>query len=178
MNQDFEKVLISEEEISKKICELAEQINRDYADREIFLIAILKGSFIFMGDLAKRLTRPTYIDFMEVSSYGSGSMSSGDVKIIKDLRCSIFDKDVLIVEDIIDSGNTLNKLMKLLSARKPRSLKLCSLLTKPDRREAEINIDYLGFSIPDEFVVGYGLDYSELYRNLPYIAVLKRSVYE
>ena len=108
----------------------------------------------------------------------SAAMSSGDVKIIKDLRCSIFDKDVLIVEDIIDSGKTLNKLMKLLSARKPKSLKLCSLLTKPDRREVEIDIDYLGFSIPDEFVVGYGLDYNELYRNLPYIAVLKRSIYE
>jgi len=178
LNQDFEKVLLSEEEISKKVGEIAEQINRDYAGRDIFLIAILKGSFIFMGDLAKRLERPTYIDFMEVSSYGSAAMSSGDVKIIKDLRCSIFDKDVLIVEDIIDSGKTLNKLMKLLSARKPKSLKLCSLLTKPDRREVEIDIDYLGFSIPDEFVVGYGLDYNELYRNLPYIAVLKRSIYE
>lgn len=166
------EVMLSEEEVDKRISELGKQISDDYAGKEVFLICILKGASFFACELAKRITVPVSIDFMKVSSYGSGTVSSGDVKIINDLSDSIEGKNVIIVEDIIDSGNTLNRLPKILMERKPESIKLCTLLDKPSRREVEVSVDYTGFQIPDKFVVGYGLDYDQKYRNLPYIGVV------
>lgn len=167
------KVLISEEEVGKKIREIGEQISADYAGKELHVICILKGGVFFMCELVKHITVPVTHDFMSVSSYGDGTESSGRIKIIKDLDDSIEGKDVLIVEDIIDSGRTLHHLMQLLHARNPKSVRLCTLLDKPDRRVIEVPVDYTGFSIPDLFVVGYGLDYAQHYRNLPYIGVIE-----
>lgn len=165
-------ILISEGAVKKRIQELGDVISKDYCGKEIVLICILKGGVMFMVDLAKELKMPVAFDFMDVSSYGAGTRSSGVVKIVKDLDESIDSKHVLLVEDIIDSGRTLSYLLKVLKERKPASIKLCTLLDKPDRRVADVKIDYVGFNIPDEFVVGYGLDYNQKYRNLPYIGKL------
>jgi len=167
--------LIPEEKIEEKIRELAQQISKDFEGKSIHLIVILKGSVFFACDLAKRLTIPVTMDFMSVSSYGSETVSSGRVRILKDLDESIQGKDVLIVEDIIDSGNTLSYLRDLLMARAPKSLSICTLLDKPDRRVTNVDVKYVGFVIPDEFVVGYGLDYDQYYRNLPYIGVVEQN---
>ena len=167
------EVMISEEEVNRRIRELGEQISRDYAGRQIHLICVLRGGSFFMCELAKRMTIPVTMDFMSVSSYGGDTKSSGVVKIVKDLDDSIRDKEVLVVEDIIDSGRTLSYLMAMLQDRGPKSLHLCTLLDKPDRRVVDVDVDYTGFRIPDEFVVGYGLDYDQKYRNLPYIGVVK-----
>ena len=167
------KVLVPEEDVAKRIKELGEQISKDYAGKQVHLICVLKGGVFFMCELAKRITVPVSMDFMSVSSYGDGTKSSGVVKIAKDLDETLEGKNVLIVEDIIDSGRTLYYLMDILSTRNPKSMKLCTLLDKPDRRVKDVKADYLGFEIPDEFVVGYGLDYAQKYRNLPYIGVVE-----
>ncbi|WP_066637193.1 hypoxanthine phosphoribosyltransferase [Desulfolucanica intricata] len=177
MHPDLEKVLITEQELEERIKELGEQISRDYAGKEILVVGILKGAMIFLADLVRSITVPTYFDFMAVSSYGAGARSSGVVRILKDLDRPIEGRHIIIVEDIVDTGLTLNYLVQNLQARNPASLKICTLLDKPSRREVEVTIDYNGFSIPDEFVVGYGLDYNERYRNFPSIGVLKREVY-
>ncbi|MDO4555933.1 MAG: hypoxanthine phosphoribosyltransferase [Lachnospiraceae bacterium] len=166
-------VLLSEEQVDERIAQLGEEISKAYEGKEIHLICILKGGVFFACELAKRITVPVSLDFMSVSSYGDSQESSGIVKIVKDLDEELLDKHVLIVEDIIDSGKTLNHLIPMLYSRKPKDIKLCSLLSKPDRREVEVKIDYLGFEIPDAFVVGYGLDYAQKYRNLPYIGVVE-----
>ena len=165
-------VMIPEEDLQKRVCELAEQISKDYEGSYVKLICILKGSIFFTCELAKRITVPVMLDFMQVSSYGSGTKSSGEVKIKKDLDESIGGENVIIVEDIIDSGNTLSRLVPMLQARNPKSLKICTLLSKPDRREVEMDVEYNGFTIPDKFVIGFGLDFDQRYRNLPYIGVL------
>ncbi len=166
------RVLIPEDKVDERIAQLGEEISKDYAGRQVHLIGILKGSIFFICELAKRITVPVTLDFMSVSSYGAGTRSSGVVKLIKDLDEPVNGKDILIVEDIIDSGRTLSYLLKNLSSRQPASVRLCTLLDKPERREVDVEVDYQGFSIPDEFVVGYGLDYDQRYRNLPYIGVL------
>ena len=166
-------VLISEEEINKRIKELGEQISRDYAGKSVHLICVLKGGVFFTTELAKRITIPVTFDFMSCSSYGSGTTSSGIVKIVKDLDETIEGKDVLVVEDIIDSGKTLSYLMPMLAQRNPASLKLCTMLDKPDRRVVNVNVDYTAFTVPDVFIVGYGLDYDQKYRNLPYIGAVE-----
>lgn len=165
------KVLISAEELKERIGELGEKISNDYKDKEIHLICVLKGGAMFMVDLAKEITVPLTMDFMAVSSYGNDTSSSGIVKIVKDLDDSIEGKDVLIVEDIIDSGKTLSYLVQILKERKPNSLKLCTLLDKPERRVTNVEVDYVGFEVEDYFVIGYGLDYMQKYRNLPFIAM-------
>ncbi len=167
------RVLIPEEQVEEKIKEMAEQISADIGDEPITLICILKGSVFFSCELAKHIKGPVLLDFMSVSSYGDDTKSSGVVKIIKDLDEPLEGKNVLVVEDIIDSGRTLSYLLENLQARKPKSLKLCTLLDKPERRVVDVNVDYTGFQIPDEFVVGFGLDYAQRYRNLPYIGVLE-----
>ena len=167
------KVLISEEEVDARIRELGEKISKEYEGKQIHLICVLKGGVFFMCELAKRITVPVSMDFMCVGSYGDGTKSSGDLRLAKDLDESIENKEVLIVEDIIDSGNTLYYLMDVLRQRKPASLRLCTLLDKPDRRVKDVHVDWTGFEIPDEFVVGYGLDYAQKYRNLPYIGVVE-----
>lgn len=167
------RVLRSEEEVDKRICELGERISKDYEGKEVHLICVLKGGVFFMCELAKRITVPVSMDFMSVSSYGADTKSSGVVKIVKDLDEPLEGKDVLIVEDIIDSGRTLYYLIDILQKRNPESIRLCTLLDKPERRVKEVNVDYVGFNIPDEFVVGYGLDYAQKYRNLPYIGVVE-----
>ena len=168
------RVLLGEEEVNKRINEVAEQINKDYAGKDIHLICILKGGVFFTCELAKRLTVPVSMDFMSVSSDGAGTVSSGVVKIIKDLDEPLEGKDVLIVEDIIDSGRTLAYLIEILKQRGPKSIHLCTLLDKPERRvKKQVHVDYTCFTIPDEFVVGYGLDYDQKYRNLPYIGVVE-----
>lgn len=167
------KVLISEEEVDARIRELGEKISKEYDGKQIHLICVLKGGVFFMCELAKRITVPVSMDFMCVGSYGDGTKSSGVVRLAKDLDESIENKEVLIVEDIIDSGNTLYYLMDVLRQRKPASLRLCTLLDKPDRRVKDVHVDWTGFEIPDEFVVGYGLDYAQKYRNLPYIGVVE-----
>lgn len=166
-------VLFSEEQVDKRIRELGEQISKDYAGKEVHLIGILKGGTFFMCELAKRITVPVSLDFMCVSSYGASTESSGVVKIVKDLDEPITDKDVIVVEDIVDTGNTLSYLLENLKKRGPKSLKLCTLLDKPDRRVKEVNVEYTGFEIPDAFVVGYGLDYAQKYRNLPYVGIVE-----
>lgn len=168
-------VLIDETTVNEKIKEIAKQISKDYEGKSITLICILKGSVFFVCELAKRITVPVTLDFMSVSSYGSGTESSGRVKIVKDLDESIEGKDILIVEDIIDSGRTLSHLITLLKARNPKSIKLCTLLDKPERRVVSVDVDYTCFEIPDKFVVGYGLDYDQKYRNLPYVGVVELS---
>lgn len=165
--------LVSEQEVEERVCELGRQISEDYAGRQVHLICVLKGGVFFMCELAKRITVPVSMDFMSVSSYGDGTSSSGVVKIAKDLDEPLEGKDVLIVEDIIDSGRTLSYLIQILEKRRPRSMKLCTLLDKPERRVKPVEVDYVGFNIPDEFVVGYGLDYAQKYRNLPYIGVVE-----
>ena len=165
------KMLIPEEEVNARIEELGKKISEEYAGKQVHLICVLKGGVFFMCELAKRITVPVTMDFMSVSSYGDGTQSSGIVKIAKDLDEPILDKEVLVVEDIIDSGKTLNHLKPMLESRNPASLHLCTLLSKPDRREVEVPVRYIGFEVPDEFVVGYGLDYAQKYRNLPYIGV-------
>lgn len=167
------KVLVSEQDVDARIEELGKKISEDYAGKQVHLICILKGSVFFMCELAKRITVPVTMDFMSVSSYGDGTTSSGIVKLAKDLDETLEGKDVIIIEDIIDSGRTLYYLMDVLSQRKPNSLKLCTLLDKPERRVKAVKVDYVGFAIPDEFVVGYGLDYAQKYRNLPYIGVVE-----
>lgn len=167
------KVLISEQDVDARIEEMGKQISEDYAGKQVHLICILKGSVFFTCELAKRITVPVSLDFMSVSSYGDGTQSSGRVKIAKDLDESLEGKDVIVIEDIIDSGRTLSYLMDVLEKRNPSSLKLCTLLDKPDRRVTDVKVDYVGFEIPDEFVVGYGLDYAQKYRNLPYVGVVE-----
>ena len=167
------KVLITEEEVDARIRELGEKISKEYEGKQIHLICVLKGGVFFMCELAKRITVPVSMDFMCVGSYGDGTKSSGVVRLAKDLDESIENKEVLIVEDIIDSGRTLAYLIEVLRQRKPASLRLCTLLDKPDRRVKDVHVDWTGFEIPDEFVVGYGLDYAQKYRNLPYIGVVE-----
>lgn len=169
------KVLIPETEVNKRISELGRQITQDYAGRKIHMICVLKGGVFFMCELAKRIDGPVSLDFMSVSSYGNGTTSSGAVRIVKDLDEPIEGEDVLIVEDIIDSGNTLHYLIEILHKRQPKSIRICTLLDKPERRVAQVEVDYSGFNIPDEFVVGYGLDYAQRYRNLPFIGVVEFS---
>ncbi|HKM04969.1 MAG TPA: hypoxanthine phosphoribosyltransferase [Lachnospiraceae bacterium] len=168
-------VLITEEEVNSKIQQLGEQISKDYAGKQIHLVCVLKGGSFFMCELAKRISIPVSLDFMSVSSYGGDTKSSGVVKIVKDLDEPLEGKEVLVIEDIIDSGRTLSYLMEMLKKRGPKSLALCTLLDKPERRVVEATVDYTGFVIPDEFVVGYGLDYDQRYRNLPYIGVVHLS---
>ncbi len=167
------EVLVTKEDVEKRISEMADEINRAYAGKSLHLVCVLKGGAFFMCELAKHLNMPVSLDFMSVSSYGSATKSSGVVKIVKDLDEPIKDKDVLVVEDIVDSGRTLSYLMEMLRDRGPKSLHLCTLLDKPERRVGEVNVDYTGFQIPDKFVVGYGLDYDQHYRNLPYIGVVE-----
>ena len=167
------RVLLAEEEVNVRIRAIGEQISRDYAGRSLHLVCVLKGGSFFMCELAKRITVPVSLDFMAVSSYGATTRSSGVVKIVKDLDETIKGKDVLVVEDIVDSGRTLSYLLEMLRDREPASLRLCTLLDKPDRRVVPVPVDYTGFQIPDEFVVGYGLDYAQKYRNLPYIGVVE-----
>lgn len=166
-------VLISENDVDAKIAEIGRQISEEYAGKQVHLICILKGSVFFTCELAKRITVPVSMDFMSVSSYGDGTSSSGIVKIAKDLDETIEGKDVIVIEDIIDSGRTLSYLLEVLAKRNPSSMKLCTLLDKPDRRVKDVKVDYVGFEIPDEFVVGYGLDYAQKYRNLPYIGIVE-----
>jgi hypoxanthine phosphoribosyltransferase len=177
MNEDIKEVLLSEEELEKIVSKLGKKISEEYEGKNLVLVSVLKGSVVFMADLMRHVTVPCEIDFMSVSSYGKGTKTSGNVKIIKDLDRSVEDMDLLIVEDILDSGRTLSYLTELLRQRNARSIKICTLLDKPDRREANIKADYFGAVIPDAFVVGYGLDYAEKYRNLPYVGILKPSVY-
>lgn len=167
------RILLTEKEVDDRIQAIGEQINKDYAGKQVHLVCVLKGGSFFMCELAKRITVPVSLDFMSVSSYGNATKSSGVVKIVKDLDEPIKDKDVLVVEDIVDSGRTLSYLLEMLKDRGPKSLHLCTLLDKPDRRVVDVKVDYTGFQIPDEFVVGYGLDYEQRYRNLPYIGVVE-----
>src|SRR5215469_9980076 len=177
LDADIEAVVVTADEIASKIAELAKEIDADYADREPLLIGVLKGAAMFMSDLARALERPSTMDFMAVSSYGSSTTSSGVVRILKDLDRDVAGQHVLIVEDIIDSGLTLSWLLRNLASRQPASIEVVALLRKPDAVKVEVRVKYLGFDIPNEFVVGYGLDYAERYRNLPYIGRLKPSVY-
>ena len=177
MKDDIKKVLLSEEELHARVAMLGAQLSRDYAGKNLLMVSVLKGSVVFMADLMRAISEPAEIDFMVVSSYGSGVKSSGVVKIVKDLDINLEGKDILIVEDILDSGMTLDYIKGMLLDRNPSSIRICTLLDKPTRRKADIQADYVGFTVPDEFVVGYGLDYDERYRNLPYIGVLKQEVY-
>lgn len=167
------EVLLSEEEVDKRIKEIGDQISKDYAGKQVHLVCVLKGGSFFMCELAKRITVPVSLDFMSVSSYGSGTQSSGIVRIVKDLDEPLEGKNVLIVEDIVDSGRTLSYLMEMMKERGAADVKICTLLDKPERRVIDVKVDYTGFNIPDEFVVGYGLDYDQRYRNLPYIGIVK-----
>lgn len=167
------RVMLTEEEVDAKISEIGKKISEDYAGKQVHLICVLKGGSFFMCELAKRITVPVSLDFMSVSSYGGDTKSSGIVKIVKDLDEPLKGKDVIVVEDIVDSGRTLSYLLEMLEQREPKSLALCTLLDKPDRRVIDVNVDYTCFQIPDEFVVGYGLDYDQRYRNLPYIGVVE-----
>ena len=167
------EVLLTEREVDERIQAIGEQISKDYAGKQVHLVCVLKGGAFFMCELAKRISVPVSLDFMSVSSYGSDTKSSGVIRIVKDLDESLKDKDVIVVEDIVDSGRTLSYLLKMLQSWGPRSLALCTLLDKPERRVVDVNVNYTGFQIPDEFVVGYGLDYDQRYRNLPYIGVVK-----
>ncbi|HZC69480.1 MAG TPA: hypoxanthine phosphoribosyltransferase [Jatrophihabitans sp.] len=177
LDRDIDEVLVSSEQITARIAELAKEIDADYVGREPVLVGILKGAAMFMSDLARALERPSTMEFMAVSSYGSGTQSSGVVRILKDLDRDIAGQDVLIVEDIIDSGLTLSWLLKNLKARSPATISIVTLLRKPDALKVDVHVNYVGFDIPNEFVVGYGLDYAERYRDLPYIGRLKPSVY-
>lgn len=178
LEKNIEKVLLTEDQLEQRIRELGAEITRDYQGKELVLAAVLRGSYVFMADLTRAIDLPLTVDFMAVSSYGAGTVSSGQVEIKKDLSDPIEGKNLLIIEDILDSGNTLYYLMDVLSARHPASIRICTLLDKPERRVKPIKADYAGFVIPDAFVVGYGLDYAEKYRNLPYVGVLKPEVYQ
>ena len=177
LEKDIQEILFSEEQLKARVKEIAQQIEADYQDKEILLICILRGSFVFIADLCREINLPCTVDFMAVSSYGKGSSSSGRVQIVKDLAEDITDRHVIVVEDILDSGNTLSYLLNILEQRNPASVRLVALLDKPDRRVKPVELHYSGFTIPDAFVVGYGLDYAEKYRNLPYIGILKPEVY-
>ena len=177
MRNDLESILITEEQLQQKVQELGRQIAADYSDKNLLMVSVLKGSILFMADLMRAIDIPLEVDFMSVSSYGSKSVTSGEVRILKDLGGSIEGKDLLIVEDILDSGLTLSYLTKMLKSRNPSSIRLCTLLDKPERRHVSVQPEYVGFTIPDAFVVGYGLDYAEKYRNLPFVGVLKEAVY-
>ena len=178
MDTFIKEILLSEEQIQKRVKELGHEISLDYQDKNLMVVGILKGAVIFMADLVKSIKLPITMDFMAVSSYGSSTISTGEVRIIKDLDFSVEGKDILIIEDIIDTGLTLNYLTDNLRKRGASSVKICTLLDKVDRRTVGVPVDYLGFEIPDEFVVGYGLDYAEQYRNLPYVGALKEEVYK
>ncbi|MCI8870607.1 MAG: hypoxanthine phosphoribosyltransferase [Lawsonibacter sp.] len=177
MDKDIQEVLFSQEQLARRVDEIAEEISRDYAGKEIMLVSVLRGSFIFMADLCRRIKVPCTVDFMAVSSYGAGTSSTGQVQITKDLSGDIAGKHLIVVEDILDSGNTLSYLLNVLEQRQPASIRLCTLLNKPERRVKPVKLHYSGFTVPDAFVVGYGLDYAERYRNLPYIGVLKPEIY-
>ncbi|KIL52530.1 hypoxanthine phosphoribosyltransferase [Jeotgalibacillus soli] len=177
LNQDIEKVLYTEEQLQEKIKELGSQLTEEYKDSYPLVIGVLKGALPFMADLIKRMDVYLEMDFMDVSSYGNSTVSSGEVKIIKDLNTKVEGRDILILEDIIDSGLTLNYLVDLFRYRKAKSIKIVTLLDKPSGRKADVKADYVGFVVPDAFVVGYGLDYAERYRNLPYIGILKPEIY-
>ena len=178
MNDDILRVLYSEEELEAKCAELGAQISKDYEGKNLLLVSVLKGAVVFMTDLMRHITVPCSIDFMVVSSYGSGVKTSGVVKIVKDLDADLAGKDLLIVEDILDTGMTLHYLKQLLQDRNPNSIRIATLLDKPERRRAAVRADYVGYQVPDEFVVGYGLDSDEKYRNLPYVGILKPEVYK
>lgn len=178
MKEDIERILYTEKELRSKASEIGKKISKEYAGRDLMLVGVLKGSFMFIGDLMKEIDIPCSMDFMAVSSYGSSTTSSGAVRILKDLDFEIEGKDVLIVEDIIDSGVTLKYLTKYLEGRKPASINIACLLDKPERRKVDIDVKYVGYTVPDYFLVGYGLDYAEKYRNLPFIGILKKEVYE
>jgi len=177
MHNDIAEILYTEEMLKDAVTKLGKQISEDYKDKNLFMVSVLKGSLVFMADLMRAIDIPCSIDFLAVSSYGSGTKTSGEVRMIKDLDCPLENKDLLIVEDILDSGVTLSYLKKTLAARNPRSIKICTLLDKPERRKTDIVADYRCFTIPDAFIVGYGLDYAERYRNLPYVGILKPKVY-
>lgn len=177
MRQDIESVLFSEEQIAEKVAELGRQISEDYAGKNPIIISVLKGSFMFMADLVRAITIPCTVDFMSVSSYGSGTSSSGEVKIVKDFDETLEGRHIIVVEDILDSGRTLSYLMQNMKARGAASIALCTFLDKPERRVVPVEVSYKGFTVPDSFIVGYGLDYDQKYRNLPFVGVLKPSVY-
>ena len=177
MRNDIQEVLFSEQQLADKVAELGARISADYEGKNPLVVSVLKGSYVFMADLTRKITIPCNVDFMSVSSYGEGTKTTGEVQIIKDIGSKIDGRHLIIVEDILDSGVTLSFLMKILKARGAASIRLCTLLSKPERRKVDVPVDYLGFEIPDAFVVGYGLDYAEKYRNLPYIGILKPSVY-
>jgi hypoxanthine phosphoribosyltransferase len=178
LENDVANVLIDEERLQQRVRELAEAILNDYKDiKDLLLVCVLKGAFVFLADLSREMQRPHQVDFMGISSYGSGTRTSGAVRIVLDLKQDIAGRHILIVEDIIDSGRTLEYICRNLMARSPASLRICTLLNKPTRREVDVQVDYLGFEIPDEFVVGYGLDFDEIYRNLPYIAILRPEIF-
>ncbi len=177
MLKDVETILLSEDVLANRIHELGEEISKDYDGEEVMLVGILKGASVFLSDLIRQISIPAYIDYMVVSSYGNSAETSGVVRIIKDLEDNIEGKNIIIVEDIIDTGLTLAYLKQNLLSRQPKSLKICTLLDKPARREKEIDVDYKGFDVPDEFIIGYGIDYAERYRNLPFIGILKREIY-
>jgi hypoxanthine phosphoribosyltransferase len=177
VQNDIRNIMISEEEIAKRVKELGKQLTEEYKGRDLLIVGILKGCMLFLSDLVRAIDLPLTMDFMVVSSYGTATKSSGVVRIIKDLEKEIEGKDVLIVEDIVDTGLTLSYLIENLKTRNPKSVEVCTLLDKPDRRKSQVELSYVGFTIPDEFVVGYGLDYAEVYRNLPFVCVLKPEVY-
>ena len=178
LNADIDSILVTEDEIQSKVAELGKQISEDYRDKDLLIIGVLKGAFMLMSDLARHISIPLELDFMAVSSYGSATKTSGVVRIMKDLDLDISGREVLIVEDIIDSGLTLSYLMKNLRARKPASLEVCALLSKPEVQKVDLDVRYHGFALPPVFVVGYGLDFGERYRNLPYVGTLKPHLYE
>ena len=180
MHDDIERVLFTQEELREKVAAMGKKISEDYqnASEDVFCVGILKGAVVFYTDLVRSISLPVQFDFMIASSYGNETSTSGSVKLLKDLDYDVEGKHLIIIEDIIDSGTTMQYLMRILRERRPKSIKLCALLSKPSRRTADVHIDYLGAEVPDEFLVGYGLDYAEKYRNLPYIGVLRRSVYE
>lgn len=177
LHDDIESILVDEATLQARVSELGQSISREYKGKDLLLVSVLKGSFIFMSDLIRAISIPLEVDFMAISSYGKGVVSSGAVRIIQDLMIPIEGRNLIIIEDIIDSGNTLSYLLRMLRQRQPASIRIMTLLDKPDRREVDVKVDWVGFSIPNDFVVGYGLDYNETYRNLPYIGVLKSSVY-
>ncbi len=178
MKKDVKEILLSADEIAAKCAELGKQITQDYKGKDLLLVSVLKGGVVFFSDLIRHIDLPLMIDFMVVASYGMAAKTTGNVKVIKDLDINVADKDILIIEDILDSGVTLQHLTVLLNSRNPNSIKICTLLDKPERRKADIKSDYVGFVVPDEFLIGYGLDYAEKYRNLPYIGTLDPKVYE
>ncbi|MDL2288154.1 hypoxanthine phosphoribosyltransferase [Oscillospiraceae bacterium OttesenSCG-928-F05] len=177
MHKDLAEILFTAEDLEARVTTMAAEITGDYAGKEPLFVSVLRGSFVFMADLVRKIELPLTVDFMMVSSYGAQTTSTGAVKILKDLDINVEGRDIIIVEDILDSGLTLSYIMNVIGAKKPRSVKLCTLLDKPERRRVDIHADYVGFTIPDQFIVGYGLDFAEKYRNLPYIGVLDPAVY-